>query len=163
MAVPRKGDCGANSQWVDTGLRYTHIFIILRITVIDRLPEDAQTLHAETLALLLANKRERNWSHLSGAFTTKRLKGADYVYFQYSDPGGTRRQFSVGRHSDALGAIITSYNEERASERNSWSRSQSPPPATPLPDAATPVGSRITCGPRIKVLGSISNSTPTRP
>lgn len=82
--------------------------------MIDRLPEDAQTLHAETLALLLANERERNWSHLSGAFTTKTLKGADYVYFQYSDPGGTRRQFSVGRHSDAIDAIITSYSEKRA-------------------------------------------------
>ncbi len=82
--------------------------------MIDRLPEDAQTLHAEALALLLANERERNWSHLSGTFTTKTIKGADYVYFQYSDPGGTRRQFSVGRRSGPLDDIISSYAEDRA-------------------------------------------------
>ena len=72
-----------------------------------------QWLEATATALLLANERERNWSHLPGTFTTKALKGADYVYFQYSDPGGTRRQFSVGRHSDALDAIINSYTDER--------------------------------------------------
>ena len=56
---------------------------------IDRLPEDAQTIYAEALALALAQEGDRSLSHLAGTFTTKRVRGADYVYFQYSDPCGT--------------------------------------------------------------------------
>lgn len=81
--------------------------------MIDRLPEDAQTLHAETLALLLALARERGWSHLSGSFSTKTVKDQDYVYFQYSDPGGAKRQFAVGRRNQALDEVIASYGEQR--------------------------------------------------
>lgn len=80
----------------------------------ERLPEDAQTLHAETLALLLAREAERSWSHLSGTFTTKTVKGVDYVYFQYSDPGGAKRQFAVGRRDRALDAMVNDYADERA-------------------------------------------------
>lgn len=71
-------------------------------------------MHAETLALLLAREAERSWSHLSGTFTTKTVKGVDYVYFQYSDPGGAKRQFAVGRRDPALDAIVTEYADERA-------------------------------------------------
>ena len=39
---------------------------MLRITMIDRLPEDAQTLYAETIGLLLALERGRG---LSAAFS----------------------------------------------------------------------------------------------
>jgi hypothetical protein len=74
--------------------------------MITRLPEDAQTLYAEAIALLLAMESERDWSHLQGSFSTKQIKGADYVYFQYSDPGGTKRQFNVGRRSPALDEAI---------------------------------------------------------
>lgn len=82
--------------------------------MIDRLPEDAQTLHAELLALLVAGERERGWSHLAGSFTTKSIKGSEYVYFQYSDPGGTKRQFSIGRRDDVLDGIVAKYAEERS-------------------------------------------------
>jgi len=81
--------------------------------VIDRIPEDAQTLHAEALGLLLALERERNWSHLSGSFSTKTVKGAEYVYFQYSDPGGKKRQFSLGRRGPELEGIVRGYAEGR--------------------------------------------------
>ncbi|MEM7201711.1 MAG: GSU2403 family nucleotidyltransferase fold protein [Planctomycetota bacterium] len=81
--------------------------------MIERLPEDAQTLHAELLALLLAREAERSWSHLSGSFTRKRIKGEQYVYFQYSDPGGGRRQFAVGRCGDAIDAIVVEYERGR--------------------------------------------------
>ncbi|MCA8975100.1 MAG: nucleotidyltransferase domain-containing protein [Planctomycetes bacterium] len=84
--------------------------------MIQRLPEDAQTLHSEMLALLLAREGERNWSHLSGTFASKQIKGAEYVYFQYSDPGGARRQFSVGRRSEAIAAIIAGYARGRAEQ-----------------------------------------------
>lgn len=82
--------------------------------MIERLPEDAQTLHSELLALLLLRERDRDWSHLSGSFANKRVKGREYVYFQYSDPGGTRRQFSVGRRSEAIDAIVAEYRLGRA-------------------------------------------------
>ena len=52
------------SSQVDGG--YTPIDVKLSITMIQRLPEDAQTLHSEMLALLLAREGERDWSHLSG-------------------------------------------------------------------------------------------------
>jgi len=63
---------------------------MLRIMAVNRLPEDAQTL-SETLALLLAHAGERDWSHLSGTFANMRIHNADYVYFEYSDPGGAKR------------------------------------------------------------------------
>jgi hypothetical protein len=83
-------------------------------TMIDRLPEDAQTLHAELLALLLAHDRARGFAHLSGTFTTKAIGGAEYVYFQYSDPGGRKRQFSIGRRDAAIDAIVERYREDRS-------------------------------------------------
>jgi hypothetical protein len=82
--------------------------------MIDRLPEDAQTLHAETLAQLLAAERERGWSHLSGTFASKVVKGSEYVYFQYSDPGGQKRQFAIGPRNSTLDAIVATYSEQRA-------------------------------------------------
>ncbi|MEZ5989291.1 MAG: nucleotidyltransferase domain-containing protein [Planctomycetota bacterium] len=79
----------------------------------DRLPEDAQTLYAELLALLLTQEAERDWSHLSGSFTSKIIKGREYVYFQYSDPGGVRRQFSVGPRDRSLDSLTARYAERR--------------------------------------------------
>ena len=82
--------------------------------MISRLPEDAQTLHAEALALSLALEAERAWSHLPGSFSIKTVAGAEYVYFQYSDPGGTKRQFSVGRRTPELDAVVEQYAAARA-------------------------------------------------
>lgn len=82
--------------------------------MIERLPEDAQTLHAELLALLLAAEAGRDWSHLAGTFSSKQVKGSEYVYFQYSDPGGGKRQFAVGRRDAAVDAIIERYRLGRA-------------------------------------------------
>ena len=81
--------------------------------MISRLPEDAQTLHSEMLASLMAVESERGWSHLSGSFTTKVVKDAEYIYFQYSDPGGAKRQFSIGRRSTALDQIVAGYGAQR--------------------------------------------------
>ncbi|MEE9392377.1 MAG: GSU2403 family nucleotidyltransferase fold protein [Planctomycetota bacterium] len=81
--------------------------------MITRHPEDTQTLHAEALALLLALESDRTWSHLSGSFTTKAVKGREYVYFQYSDLGGAKRQLSIGKKDAALDKIIRNYKEQR--------------------------------------------------
>jgi len=81
--------------------------------MVHRLPEDAQTLYAEMLSLLLAQEAERDWSSLSGSFATKMVKGIEYVYFQYSDPGGAKRQFSIGRRDAALDRIVEAYGRRR--------------------------------------------------
>lgn len=81
--------------------------------MIDRLPEDAQTIYAEALAVLLADEAERSFSHLSGTFTSKTVKGIEYLYFQYSDPGGTRRQFAIGRRDAALDARLADHAARR--------------------------------------------------
>ena len=81
--------------------------------MIHRQPEDAQTLHAELLALLLALDGDRGWSHLAGSFTTKTIAGGEYVYFQYSDPGGTKRQLSIGPKTKTLDAILVRRRQQR--------------------------------------------------
>jgi hypothetical protein len=78
-----------------------------------RQPEDAQTLYAELLTLLLADDGGRGWSHLAGSFTTKTIAGGDYVYFQYSDPGGKKRQLSIGPRTKALTAILGEQQQQR--------------------------------------------------
>ncbi len=82
--------------------------------MIKRLAEDTQTLFAELLTTLLAQEGERGWAHLAGSFSTKRVKGAEYVYFQYSDPGGAKRQFAVGRKGPQIDAIVSAYAAQRA-------------------------------------------------
>jgi hypothetical protein len=81
--------------------------------MIDDHAEDTLTLYAELLALLLAVEGGRGWSHLAGAFTRKSVGSGEYVYFQYSEPGGTKRQFSVGRRTDAIDAIVEAYQRAR--------------------------------------------------
>ena len=81
--------------------------------MLHRHPEDIQTLYAEVFALLLALEGGRGWPHLAGTFTTKSVGGRDYVYFQYSDPGGTKRQFSIGLRTPAVDAIVEAYADGR--------------------------------------------------
>lgn len=81
--------------------------------MITRQPEDAQTLYAELLTLLLAADSGRAWSHLAGSFTTKTIAGGEYVYFQYSDPGGKKRQLSIGPRTKALRAILSEQQQRR--------------------------------------------------
>lgn len=81
--------------------------------MIPRQPEDTQTLYAELLTLLLATDGGRGWSHLAGSFTTKTIAAGEYVYFQYSDPGGKKRQLSIGRKTKALDAILAEQRQQR--------------------------------------------------
>ena len=94
--------------------RYTQSRGILRIRMVDRLPEDTQTLFSELVALVLAREAQRGIAHIDGAFITKRIRGREYVYFQYSDPGTRKRQFSIGPSSRALDALIA----KRAADRD---------------------------------------------
>lgn len=81
--------------------------------MIHRHPEDAQTLYSELLTLLAALDGARGWSHLAGSFATKTVAGRDYVYFQYSDPGGKKRQLSIGARTPELDQIIAEHRESR--------------------------------------------------
>ncbi|MDO8348743.1 MAG: nucleotidyltransferase domain-containing protein [Planctomycetota bacterium] len=82
--------------------------------MIERRPEDAQTLYAELLTLLLTLDADRGWSHLAGTFTEKSISGGDYIYFQYSDPGGKKRQLSIGLKTKAIEAILTEQRQQRS-------------------------------------------------
>lgn len=79
-----------------------------------RLPLETQTLYAEFLAQLLATARHRSLGLAPGCFTTKRVKGETYYYFQYSDPGGRTRQAYVGKKSPALDRVVERFLHERA-------------------------------------------------
>ena len=79
-----------------------------------RLPEDTQTIHAELLTLLLAHEGGRDFSSLSGSFSRKRIRDADYCYFQYSAAGGKRRQISIGRVTPEIEEVLARYHENRA-------------------------------------------------
>ncbi|MBK8098801.1 MAG: nucleotidyltransferase domain-containing protein [Planctomycetes bacterium] len=102
---------GRFSSW-PPGLVYTQQVPILRI-MISRLPVDVLTLHAELVAMLVALEGDRSWSHLSGSFSTKTVAGHQYLYFQYSDPGGHRRQLAIGRQTDALRKILRRQQTDR--------------------------------------------------
>lgn len=78
-----------------------------------RLPLETQTLHVELLEHLLTVEAERSLGTLTGAFTTKDVKGAKYLYFQESLPGGKTRQFYLGRKPELLEKLVTRAAKER--------------------------------------------------
>jgi hypothetical protein len=81
----------------------------------DRIPLEIQTLYAEFLERLSALEAGRSIGHVSGSFVTKVIKGDTYYYFQYSDPGGIKRQLYVGRKDRILDEVVKKYREERGS------------------------------------------------
>jgi hypothetical protein len=81
--------------------------------MIQRHDQDTQTLHSELLALLLANESARHWPHLDGSFVSKQVRGGTYIYFQYSDPGGGKRQWSIGPGSAAVEALVAAWRQGR--------------------------------------------------
>jgi hypothetical protein len=79
----------------------------------DRMPLEIQTLYAELLERLSDLEARRSIGHLSGSFVTKGIKGDTYYYFQYSDPGGIKRQIYIGRKDRYLEKVVKRYREER--------------------------------------------------
>lgn len=74
---------------------------------------EVQTIYAELLEQLAAHEARRTIGHLPGGFVTKSLKGHDYYYFQYLEPGGSKRQVYIGRKDAALDALVRRYESER--------------------------------------------------
>ena len=81
----------------------------------ERMPLEVQTLYAELLERLSALEARRSIGHVSGSFVTKVIKGDTYYYFQYSDPGGMKRQLYIGRKDKFLDEVVKKYREERGS------------------------------------------------
>jgi hypothetical protein len=98
-------------------LIYTPIFVILRITdleaPLDRIPLEIQTLYAELIERLSAFEAGRSIGHAPGSFVTKTIKGDTYYYFQYSDPGGSKRQIYIGKKDHILDQVVKKYHEGR--------------------------------------------------
>ena len=63
----------------------------------ERIPLETQTLYAELIDQLTTLEAQRSIGSLRGGFTSKKIKGDIYYYFQYSEPGGERRQVYVGK------------------------------------------------------------------
>lgn len=66
----------------------------------------AQTAFAQMAEAVLAAEHLRTVADLTGAFKSKRVKGHQYWYYQFSDPSGARRQIFVGPDNDAVRALI---------------------------------------------------------
>ena len=79
----------------------------------DRMPLESQTLYAELLERLSALEARRSIGYVSGSFVTKRIGGETYYYFQYSSPGGVKRQIYIGRRDQTLDQVVKRYREGR--------------------------------------------------
>ena len=79
----------------------------------DRIPLETQTLYAELMEQLTSREAQRSIGSLPGGFTTKNIKGEAYHYFQYSEPGGDRKQVYVGKASPQLNRLVERCKEER--------------------------------------------------
>lgn len=82
----------------------------------DRLPLETQTLYAELIDRLLIHEAHRTIGSVPGSFTTKSVKGRDYLYFQYADAGSTVRQIYLGALNEQLAEFERRYREALVSE-----------------------------------------------
>ena len=92
------------------------------------LPLSAQTAYAQLFDATLGAELARSAASLSGSFAKKTVKARDYWYFQFTDLGGTLRQFYVGPDNAAVRALVEK------------SREPKPQPLAPLARAAVALG-----------------------
>lgn len=78
------------------------------------MPLETQTLYAELLEHLLTVRAEHSVGRVSGSFAEKTIKGEKYLYWQASQPGGTTRQFYLGRRTPALDRFVRRLRDARA-------------------------------------------------
>lgn len=80
-------------------------------------PVEIQTLYAELLERLTAREAQRAIGQAPGSFVVKTVKGAEYYYFQFLEPGGVKRQAYLGRRTGELDSLAARHAEgRRASE-----------------------------------------------
>jgi len=80
---------------------------------VERIPLETQTLYAELLDQLQVYEAQRSIGHLQGGFTRKTTPSGTYCYFQYSAPGGMRRQIYVGKESPAIAELIRNWKNQQ--------------------------------------------------
>jgi len=81
------------------------------------LPLSAQTAYAQLLEATLSADHHRSVADLKGSFARKKVKGATYWYYQYTEPSGKLRQAYVGPDGDAVSALRRQKSLPTASER----------------------------------------------
>jgi len=79
----------------------------------ERIPLETQTLYSELLEQLSAQEAHRSIGQLPGTFVTKKVKGGDYYYFQYSSPGGVTKQIYLGKEDAILKKVLERFEKER--------------------------------------------------
>jgi hypothetical protein len=77
------------------------------------LPDETRALYAELVDRLGAERARRSIGRAPGTFTAKRINDEEYVYFQFSEPGGLTRQLYLGKKSPALERLIERFKAER--------------------------------------------------
>jgi len=85
---------------------------------LERQPLVVQTLYAELMEQMLALEAGRSIGDVEGCFTTKNIKGEQYVYFQYSDPGGRKRQTYIGKRGPSLDRVVDRFASDRESVKD---------------------------------------------
>jgi hypothetical protein len=80
----------------------------------NRLSLSTQTLYAQLLELLTALDVQRTIGQAEGTFTTKTVKGTEYYYYQYSIPGGGKKQVFVGRKDSSLDELVENFKNEKS-------------------------------------------------
>ncbi len=91
----------------------------------DRLPLEIQTLYAEFVERLTALETRRSMGHAPGSIVYKSVRGETYCYFQYSEPGGGKRQVYLGRKDRILDRVVERYRAGKlqiAGDRDSIQR-----------------------------------------
>lgn len=78
-----------------------------------RLPAQTHALYAELLERLLAESARQGPGKTPGTFVRKTVKGEDYVYFQFSEPGGRVRQLYLGKAGPAMESLIARFKNEK--------------------------------------------------
>jgi hypothetical protein len=79
----------------------------------EKIPLETQTLYAELMEQLTAHEAQRSIGSLPGGFTSKKIRGEVYYYFQYSEPGGERKQVYVGKANVQLDRLVEKWKEKR--------------------------------------------------
>ena len=78
-----------------------------------RLPAETVTLFAELSERLRALEAARSFASLSGAFTIKRVRGADYWYFKTSAGPAGQREYFVGPDDRPTRNVMKAYADGR--------------------------------------------------
>ncbi len=79
----------------------------------ERLPLQVQTAYAELVERLVADDAQRAIGRTGGAFVRKAIKGQDYYYYQYTEPGAVVQRY-VGRRTPALERVVARFEEGRS-------------------------------------------------